>query len=166
MADHMPKATFMDLVRNGRAEWDALVAQIDEAQMTEPGVEGEWSVKDIVAHVTWYECEMVSVVQARALVGSDLWGLPLEARNAGVFAEIRNRPLPEVLTETYTVFQQLMAGLQTLTGEDLNEASHFTEMPLEWKPWQVIASNTYEHYPDHLRAIRAWREQQSRTADR
>ena len=158
MAQPMTRATFLDLVRNGRAEWDALIEQIDKARMTEPGVEGEWSLKDIIAHVTWYEREMVSVVQARALVGSDLWGLPLEARNAGVFAEILNRPLPEVLAETYTVFQQLMAGLQTLTDEDLNEASRFAEMPLEWKPWQVIASNTYEHYPDHIQPIWAWLE--------
>jgi hypothetical protein len=154
----MTKAEFLDLVRNGRAEWDALIAHIDEARMTEPGVEGEWSLKDILAHVTGYEREMADVLQARALVGSELWGLPLEARNAGVYEEIRNRPLPDVLSETRTVFQQLIAGLRALTDDDLNEASRFAEIPPDWKPWQVIASNTYEHYPDHIRAIRAWLE--------
>ena len=51
----MTKAEFLDRLRSGRAEWDALIAQIDEAQMTEPGVVGDWSVKDIIAHVTWSE---------------------------------------------------------------------------------------------------------------
>jgi len=158
MTERMTKAVFMDLLRQGRAAWDALIAQVDEARMTEPGVEGEWSVKDILAHVTWYEREMVGVLQARALVGSDLWNLPLEARNAGVFEQIRRRPLADVLAESQPVFEQLMAGLQTMTDDDLNEAGRFAEMPPDWLPWQVIASNTYEHYPDHIQPVRAWLE--------
>jgi hypothetical protein len=32
--------------------------------MTEPGVEGPWSVKDIVAHLTWYDRTFVEGAQA------------------------------------------------------------------------------------------------------
>ena len=30
------------------------------------------------------------------------------------------------------------------------------EMPEEWEPWKVIASNSYEHYHQHIPGIRAW----------
>src|SRR6266511_6064021 len=32
-------------------------ASLSESQMTESGVTGNWSVKDIIAHVTWWEQE-------------------------------------------------------------------------------------------------------------
>jgi hypothetical protein len=35
--------------------WDALIAKIDRGRMVEPGVERDWSVKDIIAHVSTYE---------------------------------------------------------------------------------------------------------------
>ena len=51
----MTKTRLLDRLRTERAQWEALLTDIDEARMTQPGVEGEWSVKDIVAHVTFYE---------------------------------------------------------------------------------------------------------------
>ena len=32
-------------------------AGLSDSQLTEPGVTGHWSVKDIIAHVTWWEEE-------------------------------------------------------------------------------------------------------------
>lgn len=48
----MTKNELLNLLRLARAEWDALLASIDEARMREPGVEGDWSIKDLIAHVT------------------------------------------------------------------------------------------------------------------
>lgn len=47
----MDSATFIDTLVETRAQWDALIGQIDERWMLEPGVEGQWSVKDILAHI-------------------------------------------------------------------------------------------------------------------
>ena len=47
------------LTRLGRA-WEALTASGDglsDAELMEPGVTGAWSVKDVVAYVTWWEQE-------------------------------------------------------------------------------------------------------------
>jgi hypothetical protein len=43
--------------------------------------------------------------------------------------------------------------LEELADDDLLHASHFREMPSDWIPWQVIASNTFEHYPVHTADI-------------
>ena len=58
---------------------------------------GKWSVKDLVAHITWSESEMVGVLAGRALVGSDLWSLTNDERNEIVYQQNRDRPLDEVL---------------------------------------------------------------------
>jgi hypothetical protein len=99
------------------------------------------------------------VLQARALVGSDLWDVSQYERNAAVYAQNRDRSLPDVLTEAQQVYAQLLAGLEALDDEDLNDAWRFKQMPAEWIPWQLIAGNSYGHYEEHIPSICAWLEQ-------
>jgi hypothetical protein len=119
--------------------------------MTAPGRLGSWSVKDMIAHVTWHERQMCLMIQEMDLLaGSELWNLPLEERNAALYALNQNRPLREVLKEVKEVIGELLDLLEPLSEEDLHEASHFKNMPADWKPWDVIAGNTYEHYKEHM----------------
>jgi uncharacterized protein (TIGR03083 family) len=151
----MNKADWLDTLQTERAQWDALLAEVGEARMTRPGVEGEWSVKDVVAHVTWFEREMVGVLRARALVGSDLWNLSHDERHAVIYEQNRDRALSDVLAEARAVFDQLLAGMQSLAEEDLHDPLRFAEMPADWVPW-VIAGNSYEHYRQHAPGLRDW----------
>ena len=158
----MDRATFLKTLHTKRAEWDALLVKVGEARMTQPGLAGEWSLKDIIAHVTWGEREMVGVLQAHALVGSDLWNVSTDERNAAVFEQNRHRSLPDVLAEAQRVHAQLLEAVQALSEEDLVDAQRFREMPADWVPWQMFAGNCYDHYEQHTPAIRAWMEQQGR----
>lgn len=153
----MNKAKFLDALQQARSEWEAVIADIDQGQMEIPGVEGEWTIRDIIAHVTWYEREMVGMLRARALVGSPHWNLPSQdARNVAIYADIRSIPLATVLAQSNEVYRQLVEAIQALTEEDLVDAGKFRDMPGDWVPWQVIASNSYEHYPQHIPLIRTW----------
>lgn len=68
----MELAEFLEKIKTERATWELQLARFAPNQMTSPGVVGNWSVKDLVAHITWSEREMVGMLQDRALVGSDL----------------------------------------------------------------------------------------------
>lgn len=161
--DNAPKKTgFLQRIRTSRTKLDEVVKSIDPMFMTAPGVCGDWSVKDILAHITWHEQEMFNVALKRALVGSDLWNVSLELRNKTIYEENRDRGLKDVLDDFKVVFESMMDAMETLTDEDLLDASHFAEMPPNWKPWEVIASNTYEHYDDHLAGLAAWQEKISK----
>jgi hypothetical protein len=142
-----------------RARWDALLAEVGEARMTQAGVEGEWSVKDIIAHVTWFEREMVGLLQAHALVGSELWNLAQDERNAAIYEQNRGRPLSDVLAEARLVFEQLAAAAQSLSDEDLTDPLRFAGMPGDWTPWRILAGNSFEHYGQHAPSIRDWLDQ-------
>jgi len=155
----MDKATFTATLQADRSVWETLLARLfplGEERLTQPGATGDWSVKDVIAHVTWFEREMVGVIQAHALVGSDLWDLPTDARNAAIFQMNRSRPLSDILAEAEQVYAGLAAAIETLTDEDLNDAARFAGMPADWQPWQVIAGNSYEHYRDHGQKLQAW----------
>ncbi len=150
----MNKTEFITKIRSARQEWESALAGLDEAQMLQPRTCGDWSIKDVIAHITWYEREMVGVLEAHALIGSDLWNLPLEQRNAAIHAVNKDRPLRDVLAEAKLVSGDLLRLLPTLSEADLSDASRFPGMSAEWLPWEVIASNTFEHYADHLAEIR------------
>lgn len=49
------KNALLEAMEAGRKEWLDLLARVDKKQMEEPGVEGHWSVKDILAHILGYE---------------------------------------------------------------------------------------------------------------
>jgi uncharacterized protein (TIGR03083 family) len=149
-------AQFVAQVRQARAQWDALVAQIPAEQMTRPGAAGDWSVKDVLAHIAWHENEMLGMLQARALVGSGLWNLPLDQRNQAIYAQNKDRSLQDVQKEYIQVFARLLPALEKLVDQDLHDPARFPGMPADWEPWQVIASNTYEHYQDHLSGLQTW----------
>lgn len=161
MGDAPNKTEFLKQIRASRSKLDEVVKSIDPMFMTAPGACGDWSVKDVLAHITWHEQEMFNVVLNRALVGSDLWNVSLELRNKTIYEENGDRELKDILDDYKVVFESMMEAMETLTDEDLLDASHFAEMPSNWKPWEVIASNTYEHYDDHLTELAVRQEKNS-----
>ena len=55
----MTGARLAEILRAERIPWNALLDQVGLDRMDIPGVEGEWSVKQLVAHLTWYEQAVV-----------------------------------------------------------------------------------------------------------
>jgi uncharacterized protein (TIGR03083 family) len=149
----MRRNEFIRKVKESWREYEASLSGLTEAQILQPATCGEWSIREVIAHVMWYEREMVAVIRQRELVGSALWSLPLEERNTAVSAEMNGVSWQALSTEFREVHQGLLEQLENLSDEDLNQADRFRAMPPDWIPWEVIASNTFEHYPEHSRAI-------------
>ena len=115
-------------------------------------------MKDMIAHITWFEKEMVDLITAHALLGSELWNLPTDERNAAIYELVRHQTLEQVLEESAQVHQQLVEVLPTLSDQDLTDPSGFPNMPPDWQPGMLIAQNTYEHYEDHMQDVQRWLE--------
>jgi len=154
MPEDVSKDVFLKRVRNAHADWAHALARTPAEGLSQPGFCGGWSAKDVIAHMTWYEREMVDMLQRKQFGGSDLWQLALDERNATIHAELAGTELIQAVAEAEAVHDQLIAGLMSLSEDDLNDPTAFPGMPLEWKPWQVLASNTYEHYEDHVAQTR------------
>ena len=74
----------LEFINEVNVAWDAFqsaISHCDWSKLELPGVEGTWSVKDILAHVTWFEREMVGMLKSRTLAGSKLWELSQDERN-------------------------------------------------------------------------------------
>lgn len=154
MNGYVTKAQLLDMIQTARAHWEALLIGIPDAWMTEPGVAGEWSIKDIIAHIAWGERENLGVAQSHAVVGSELWRLSEDERNAAVFEQNRDRELGDVLAESRRTFRLYLDAVAALSEEDLNDTSRFAQMPEGWRPWRILFDPG--HYQEHADGICAW----------
>jgi hypothetical protein len=157
----MDKTTLLNTIQAEYAQLESLVAPLNEAQLcTTPG-EGEWSIKDIMAHIAVWE-HICARWLAELLHG--VTPQPSERTEVGVneriYQENRDRSPAEVrelFHHTHQEFlQQVNLLTQTLSEEDLN-ASHRFAWTEDWPGASllaVIADNSYEHYRDHAQQIR------------
>lgn len=152
----MDKAAFLARLDRARKVWEAALASVPAEAWEQPGVAGTWSPKDLVAHVTWFEREMVNLLESRVFRGSPWWQLPVDERNEAIYLENRDRPAGEVLGEAAEVYHRLRALLEDLEPEAFQDPACFEGMPAEWQPWQVLDGNTFRHYEEHSKDLMRW----------
>lgn len=165
--DTMPAKA--ELLAEIRREWLLLEMQLNrlsEAQMTAPETLGEWSVKDMLAHISAWEKVLLdrlgaAISRQPAQYPPILSEEDVHRTNAGFFADSQARPLSAVVLE----FRSLYTGVLTVV-EALDEAFLAHPMPLDYPldnliAWQIIRANTSDHYQEHRLALEAWLEGQS-----
>jgi uncharacterized protein (TIGR03083 family) len=150
------KERFLAELKVERTAWEALLAEIPLERIDEPGAAGAWTAKDVIAHVTWHEREMVGVLRTRALAGSELWNVDTETRNRAIYEEQRDRSPADVLAEARENYAALAAELGRTSDDDLNDPARIRGMIPGYCLAQILAQNTYEHYRPHRESLRAW----------
>jgi hypothetical protein len=144
----------LERIRTSRESWDALIERAGYGRMDDVVEDDGRTLRDVVAHITWFEREILELISTRALVGSDLWMLPTPERNAAIRDMNSDRSAQDVLEEARRVHASLMDALATLGDGELIDPACFENMPAEWVPWRIIAENTYAHYEDHAVDVR------------
>jgi hypothetical protein len=145
------------LIQTTNTELELLILQLSVAQMNLPGAVGVWSVKDVLAHIAFWERYVAAIVRA-ARCGEtpqlDVEDLT-ESRNASVVAQYYLTSLGAVLASWHTAREELLDQIAELSEADLNEPDRF--------PWSQgrslldrIAGNSYEHEREHIEQIRSW----------
>lgn len=155
------KAQLLAELQGEQAAWEALLSSIGEERMTEPGVAGEWSMKDLIAHITGWRRRTVSRFQA-ALHHEPLPPSPWPSHlrtddeiNAWMVESNRDRPLSAVLQDDRAVFQQLVDTLSAFSEAELMDPHRFTWLEGDDRSWSGAAFFAHFH-DEHEADIRAW----------
>jgi hypothetical protein len=157
------KAQLLDGLRAEQVQWEALLQDIGEEHMTQPGVAGEWSIKDIVAHITAWRRRTVARFQAALRhepPPPPPWPEHLQNDdeiNAWFYADDRGRPLANVLRESRDVFDQLVETLDAFPAADLLDPTRFPWLGAEDLPLTGAALFGHFH-EEHEADMRAWLE--------
>ncbi len=150
----MTKDEFLKILTASRGEWDERWKAVDLSVPHPDELPGKMSLRDILYHVAWYEDQMVVVLEQKAVVGSPWWGLPLDERNANIHAEGRSFTFQNAYFHEQETYENLFDLIRGLSDGELMDPGLYIDMPPEWKPWEMLASNTYEHYQQHLEDIK------------
>ena len=131
-------------------------AGLPDAALTEPGVTGSWSVRDLIAHVTWWEEEALRHLPlildgGRPPRYSVTYG-GIDAFNAQMTERKADFSLDEVRAEFAETHRRLVAYLRDVPPEHLLGNSRFRRR---------LRLDTYGHYPIHTADIRRWRARRS-----
>jgi len=137
-------------------EWEALKASyfgLSDSELLEPGVTGTWSVRGIIAHVTWWEEEALTHLPLILAGGrpprySVTYG-GIDAFNAQMTEQKRNVPLCEVLRQRDETHRRLIDFIQSVPEDQIAQETRFRRR---------LRLDTYSHYPKHAEAIWKWRE--------
>jgi len=161
LAQHQPMTgtQLASILQAERTRWNTLLAQVGLERMDVPGIEGEWSVKEVVAHLTWYEQSIVEGAQQALRTGTFTRrrpaGVGLDEMNAQIAAASRAQPASDVLAEADAVFGNLLSVVAACPQDILNDPQRLG-LPEDIVPWMGVANNSYAHYRQHETALRAW----------
>lgn len=145
-----------------RRDWDRLLARVGEKDMFRPGVCGQWSVKELIAHITWYDRETEQMIRQRRLGDSPLWQLPTDERNEAIARESRFGDLDHIKGHSLKVFAHLLDAVETADKGAFIDPGYYQDMPGDWQPLEIIAGNTWGHYARHAKHLEQFIEEYCR----
>lgn len=161
MHEKFDKQKLLDLMRAEYEFVERTLALIPPERMDEPNVDGPWSVKDTIAHLTAWERRLCGwLLQAKRGEKPTIpepgctWD-DIDIINERTYQEDKYCPLGEVLANFRETHAQVVQILETFPEEELFELKRLKGMWSE-PPWRLISGNTYEHYLEHLEPVRRW----------
>ena len=160
MTNPTNKAELLQRLREGRAEWDAALAEVQREIMDEPGVAGAWSVKDVVAHITsherWIGDRMHEVLRGESYTPTPVDAMSVDDRNEVFYRQNKSQSVDEVLRDSQEAFRLIEEAVEAHTDAFLFEPLRFEGVPVPITVWTLLRGDVYEHYPQHIPQIREW----------
>jgi len=161
MAEHIAKEQLLEKMQSGYAAFNALLSQLSEAQLTTPGVNGDWTIKDNIAHLSgWHQRQIVrnEAVSQGIEIPDPTPGMSVDEINEMSYQQSKDRSLSDVLNEFHETAHRVREDVERLSDEQLNT-------PISWLNGHTLAEyvegNSYGHYEEHTEIIQHWLAQQS-----
>lgn len=149
----MRKQQVLDKLESSWSDFNASYAGLTDVQLELAGVTENWSVKDLIAHISWWEEEALKHLP-HILNGvtppryKDAYG-GLDAFNALMTEQKHELSLAEVKKQHLDSHRRLVEYLQNAPDELFTTETRFRRR---------LRLDTYSHYPEHTKAIWEWRK--------
>lgn len=157
----MTKDDVLEALEDNRENLLDTIDRLSDEQLIEAGVVGEWSVKDILYHLSLWESDLVKRLwqmsrheQPTTLVQNEA---EMHALNETWYQQGKDRPLEQILDDFAAVRKQTVKRVYNLPeGEFERSPAWLKDGTLgEW-----IGEDSFTHEAEHTEAIRAWRTRQ------
>ncbi len=159
------KSEMVAILQSVREELEGAWNALTPEQMETEIIQGEWTAKDIVAHITTWEHHGIGWIQSLAKGEKPLMPVPdipmdevrenLKVLNAEYTKKNQAVPLNLVLEESRQAYEALLKEIEKLTEEDLEKTFEYNWADESVSGRKVIAWR-YWHYQSHLKHIQEW----------
>ena len=157
------KGDVLAAIAREREVWGALLAEVGEERMLEPGPMGPWTFKDLIAHLDGWRWRTLQVLEQEAdgkPAPAPDWPAELEtddAINAWMQEANEGRPLGEVIADSRTFFARLTELVQRLPEEALNDPRQFPWLEGNALGAMIVSGDYFGHLHDeHEADVRRW----------
>jgi len=155
------KEAVISSLKTSRESLLSAIEGLDNEAMLEPNVIGDWSVKDILVHLSLWEAELVTLLwqarQGRRPATAQLADESVDDLNARWYQMHRDRDLAQVLDDFHAVRHQTLRRVDGFSDRELTDPELFPWLngePLE----QWIDSDSFGHEAEHVVQILTWRK--------
>jgi hypothetical protein len=158
----MNKTELIAWLRGEQQQWLDLLNQFDDAELEMPGVNGDWSLKDLVAHLTTWHRDHILCLDAAVMntpIADPPWPLEISNTddiNAWIFSQSSRRKLKDVLDENEQVFEALIEIVENFS-EDIQVEIIKDHRVVRFGEQQFSVGYFFDHFhEDHEAQIREW----------
>ena len=145
------KTIVLDLLQQGHLNEETFLQGLNEAERTAIGTWELWSIKDHVAHRTfWHQYfiqKLTAILQHQELPPSED---DEEQLNAVTFEKHKLRSWSAIHAESEQIYAELITLIEHLSEEDLTTSNRFTSISGERPLYTAFLGGCYEHDQEHL----------------
>jgi SHS2 domain-containing protein len=137
-----------------RSEFLAALADVEPSLLTAPGLVGQWSARELIAHLGYWTGHAAEAVHHAEMGRTGDFGEDehdVDERNAIVARVAAETDLATVRQREEAAFEALVTGLEHADPAWLDEKVSYGDS-LE----RVIQDDGPEHYREHALDLRAW----------
>ena len=149
---YIEKPELLKRIRTDRPQFAALWQQLSDKQMTSiPGPQEDWSVKDLIAHIIWWEDHTMDIVQA--ILAGDEPSLvdDIDETNEQIYNENKTRDLADVLVALESNMEKIEKQIANLNDTQINTIRVGKHLLLDY-----LVGDTFGHYGVHLGDLQAY----------
>lgn len=145
---YITQTDLLERIQTDRSSFASLWENLSDTQMTErPGPQNDWSVKDLIAHIVWWENTVMSRVK-NILAGKDATrSETIDEINERVFQENKDRELSIILSEFNANLPKLESLISRLSDEQINDPNLVNIKDRALRDYLI--GDTFGHYDMH-----------------
>lgn len=157
----MKKDELIGALHDVRRQFLEAIAGLDEEALSQPGVTGTWSIRDVIAHLNMWESETVTLLfqarQGQKPTTVHFQPVSDDEQNAKWHEITKERTVPQVLNDFEGVRKQTLRRLGDFRDAELENKGQF--------PWlknhslgELVWDYTGAHEKQHAEMIEQWKK--------
>ena len=164
MPELSSRADLLSTIQKLGDDIEQIASQVNPEQAAQPNAFGDWSFKDVIAHLNSWRLLTAARLEA-GLNGTEPivpWPAHLDedrdidGLNRWLYESNRDKSLAEIMADSRATIERSAAAIRAVPEDALLQVGHFTWMP-SYALGPGVVQGTWEHFHiDHEPEIRAW----------